>query len=99
MCHAFSTTPVDFLQTQVLGVKPLRPGFRIFAVEPRTFDLHHAAGTIPTPHGNIHIKWVRSTDSIIVKLDVPKGAVAKTAAGILSHGHHEFKQRLSELKG
>jgi hypothetical protein len=92
LCHAFSTSPVDFLQTQVLGVKPLHSGFKAFVVEPKPFDLQYAAGTIPTPHGNIHIKWIRksNTDSIIVKLEVPEGTIAETAAGILSPGRHEF---------
>jgi len=49
LCHGFTTAPVDFLQTTVLGIKPLQPGFAEFRVDIHCFDLEFARGRVPTP--------------------------------------------------
>lgn len=75
LCHAWSSTPAEWLTRIILGVNPIEPGYRkteivIWAPE----NINRCEGTIPTPFGNIHVSWVRKDkDHIIVKTDVPKG--------------------------
>ncbi len=98
LCHGFCTTPVNYLQTAILGVRPLSPGFHIFEAKPEPHDLEFAEGSIPTPNGNIRMKWNREGDKIKINLFVPYGLAAKTAVGILQAGHHEFIQAMSNGK-
>ena len=55
LCHGFCTTPVNYFQTAILGVRPISPGFGTFEAIPETHDLEFAEGSIPTPKGNIRI--------------------------------------------
>ena len=97
LCHGFATSPIDFFQTVILGVEPLSSGFETFKVEPQTLDLNFAEGRIPTPHGNIFIKWEREDDYLKVELDVPTGTVAKTINGNnYAAGKHNFKLSIKE---
>lgn len=93
LCHGFCTTPVNYFQTAILGVRPLKPGFMLFEAKPAVHDLDFAQGSIPTPKGNIRIKWNREGGKIKVNLFVPHGLSAQTAIGTLPSGHHEFTQQ------
>lgn len=97
LCHAFATSPIDFFQTVILGVEPLSPGFKTFKVAPNALDLNFAEGRIPTPQGNIFIKWEREDNYLKVELRVPEGTVAKTIDGnnYLS-GTHDFRLTTKE---
>jgi hypothetical protein len=89
LCHGFSTTPIDFLQTVVLGVRPTQAGFARCSIRPHCLDLSHARGAVPTPHGNLNVNWIRRDNSIEIELDVPQGVIADLPDGrALSPGHH-----------
>jgi len=96
LCHGFATSPVDFLQAAVLGVQPKTPGFRTFTVAPQPFDLTFAEGRIPTPAGNITIRWEKQSDYLAVTLNVPPGLTAVTAAGDFAAGCHQFHLELPQ---
>jgi hypothetical protein len=98
LCHGFNTTPVNYFQTAILGVRPLKPGFQTFAVNPVPHDLEFASGSIPAPSGNIRIKWIRKGNGINIRLFIPNGLSAQTSAGVLSSGHHEFTQLIKKTK-
>jgi hypothetical protein len=53
--HGWSSTPTRDLVQRVLGVTPAEPGFGVAAVEPEVGDLEWAAGSVPTPHGLLHV--------------------------------------------
>ena len=57
----------------LLGVTPLEPAFRRFAVKPYCGDLTHASGEVPTPSGMIRVSWERAGDSLSVKVEHPSG--------------------------
>lgn len=57
LCHAWSSVPVWVTQAYILGVRPLASGFKRFTVNPHPSGLPSASGSIPTPHGAIHVKW------------------------------------------
>ena len=96
LCHGFATAPVDFMQSSILGVYPLKPGFRKFKVSPIHLDLDFAEGRVPTPEGNIHIRWDRIGDVFKVALMVPAGLTACTDAGEFGSGKHEFELMMGE---
>jgi hypothetical protein len=92
LCHGFAAAPVDFFQTVILGVTPVGPGFKEFAFKPFAFDLESAAGSIPTPHGNIEVKWKKSGCKLHAFLKVPDNCNALTDRnGTFGSGGHEFE--------
>ncbi len=92
LCHGFATTPISFLQSTVLGVRPLSPGFERFSVAPHPCDLSFASGSIPTPKGNIEIGWKRTGPVMKVELRLPTDTKAELPDGrVLDPGLHRFE--------
>ena len=72
IAHAWSASPAIYLQQNILGIKPLAPGFKEFAVSPCDSSLTWARGSIATPHGPIYISWVKdATGKIDITCDAP----------------------------
>ncbi|MBE6366933.1 MAG: hypothetical protein E7052_03365 [Lentisphaerae bacterium] len=76
LCHGFATAPLEFLQISTLGVTALEPGFRRFKFDPQPVDLEFAEGRVPTPQGNIFVKYKRNNKNLNVRLYVPDQCVA-----------------------
>ena len=77
LCHAFSCSPMYFAQTALLGVRPLKPGFEQFLLDPRGAGVAWARGKVPTPHGQISVeRTVAEDESITVDVCIPEGTVA-----------------------
>jgi hypothetical protein len=55
LCHAWGASPVYLLGRFFLGVTLTSDGYRTYTVSPSCGGLNELEGTIPTPHGNIHI--------------------------------------------
>lgn len=77
-CHVYSTLPTYLLSRYLLGVRPLEPGYRTFAVAPQPSGLDWARGHVPTPSTQIGVTWERTGDRLAVDLTVPDGTVALT---------------------
>ncbi|MFI7066842.1 alpha-L-rhamnosidase C-terminal domain-containing protein [Kribbella sp. NPDC050124] len=89
LCHGFSTSPIDFLQRGVLGIRPLAPGFSRFAVAPWLGDISAARGDIPTPHGTIEVSWSACGDQIEGSVIVPDATIGVLPDGTeLAPGSH-----------
>lgn len=56
LSHGWSATPVYFFYAELLGIKPLTPGFATFTVTPCAGISERATGTIPTPFGPISVR-------------------------------------------
>jgi len=75
LCHAWSSTPVEWFTRVLLGVNPAEPGYReveiaIWAPE----SMKKCEGTVSTPFGPIGVSWIRKEDGeMIVKTDIPEG--------------------------
>ena len=91
LCHAFSCAPLYFMQSVVLGVRPIRPGFTEFTLAPCATDLDSAQGNVPTPHGLIGIAWQRAAPGWLnVRAHVPDGTRATMPDNkVLEAGDHE----------
>lgn len=77
LCHGFSATPLYQLSTEVLGIRPLEPGFRRFRFAPQFADLTEARGVFPTVHGDIRVSWKREADGADLTIEVPDGTLGE----------------------
>lgn len=57
VAHAWSASPAVYLMTELLGIKPVKPGFAEFTVCPCESPLEYAKGSMPTPYGEIYVEW------------------------------------------
>ncbi|MBU0477938.1 family 78 glycoside hydrolase catalytic domain [bacterium] len=71
LCHGWSATPAYFYQAYLLGIRPLTNGFAEFSVSPMTNVVDCAKGKVPTPHGEIEIKWWKEGKKIMGELRHP----------------------------
>jgi alpha-L-rhamnosidase len=60
LCHAWGASPLYLLGKYYLGVRPLSAGYASYVVEPVLGGLQWMEGTVPTPHGNIHLYCSRT---------------------------------------
>ncbi len=81
LCHAWSCLPVYYQSAIQLGVTPLEPGFRRFEVRPYAdARTGRAAGTVPTPHGEIQVSWRRENAGLSLEVSHPAGLACTVAA-------------------
>ncbi len=71
VAHAWSASPAIFLMTEVLGIKPVKPGYTEFTVEPHPAGLEFAKGAVPTPYGNITVEWTLKDGIPDIKCEAP----------------------------
>jgi alpha-L-rhamnosidase len=83
LCHGWSSGPTAWLTDDVLGVRPTSGGFRTTVIQPELGDLQWAEGTVPTPHGLIHIRVAKKGNSLTCRVTLPSGIDAQ----VLLPGH------------
>ncbi len=72
-CHGWSAAPLYYLPRLVLGIVPDGTGGRRFLISPRVSGIDFAAGSRPTVHGRIEVRWVKSDRSLAIHARVPDG--------------------------
>ena len=73
-CHGWASGPTAWLSQNVLGVKPLAPGFKRVRIAPQLGNLKWAEGTYPTPLGLIKVRHERQPDGKVKsKVETPPG--------------------------
>lgn len=55
LCHAWGASPIYLLGKYYLGVRPTKPGYEEWSMEPCLGGLKWMKGAIPTPHGTIDV--------------------------------------------
>jgi putative CocE/NonD family hydrolase len=72
--HGWGTGATPALSQFVLGIQPLKPGFRKWAIQPVTARLSWAQGRIPSRYGPIDSRWVvgRNTGSFKLTISAPR---------------------------
>ena len=73
LCHGFSTCPTDFFRNVILGIRPLKPGFEEFTVNPLPCGLSYASGKVYTPFGTIIVRWEMKDGDIKTSVQCPLG--------------------------
>ncbi len=76
-CHAWSSTPIYEFLAEILGVKPLKPGFEEVLVRPHVLNLTHAAGSVPTMYGIIKVAWQIVDGRFLISAELPDGVRGK----------------------
>ncbi len=71
LCHAWGASPIYLLGKYYLGVKPVKEGYKEFAINPVLGGLEWMKGSIPTPNGDIKVEMNENT--IQVKATEGKG--------------------------
>ena len=71
LCHAWGASPIYLLGKYYLGVKPVKEGYKEFAVSPVLGGLKWMEGSVPTPNGDIRVYMDKKT--IRVKATEGKG--------------------------
>ncbi|OGD21649.1 MAG: hypothetical protein A2W03_17065 [Candidatus Aminicenantes bacterium RBG_16_63_16] len=81
-CHGWGAGPVMQLPAYILGIRPVAPGWREIVIAPQTAGLGWAEGTVPTPKGEIEVKWRLIKGKPKIEYSVPSGIkVIRAAAG------------------
>lgn len=73
LCHPWSSGATAWLSDHVLGITPLTHGFKTCLIQPFFGDLKFAHGSVPTPHGQIHVSWHRVGERLELTFSAPKG--------------------------
>ncbi len=79
LAHGWSTGALPLLTNDVLGVRPLTPGFSHFGVAPAVVGLSWVHGTIPTPRGVISVSWKVMKRGFTLTIQAPHGETAEVA--------------------
>ncbi|MGH3296605.1 MAG: alpha-L-rhamnosidase C-terminal domain-containing protein, partial [Trebonia sp.] len=85
LSHGWASGPTPIMTSYVLGVQPVAPGYQTFTVDPHPGSLRWAQGAVPTPYGQITVRWERNGPRLSVTVAVPPRA---TAFITLPDGHH-----------
>jgi len=76
LAHGWASGPTPIMISDVLGVQPVAPGYQTFTVDPHPGSLRWAQGAVPTPYGQIAVRWERSGARFSVTVTVPPQATA-----------------------
>lgn len=71
-CHAWSSSPIYFLNRIVLGIRQTEAGGRAFEISPWLGGLHWAHGATATPYGPVCVDWKINGRVLLVKLIAPE---------------------------
>jgi alpha-L-rhamnosidase len=98
LSHA-DTAMGHIMSGYMLGVQPTTPGFSQYRIEPHSFGLKWAKGSVPTPHGDILCGWSAPENSAVFELylESPENTTATaavpftgSAASILVNGQEAY---------
>lgn len=75
--HGWGTSPVNLSVRYLAGIRPLKPGFQHFIVQPQLASLNKLVVNTPTIHGVIKLKIEKLNEIITsIELLVPEGTTA-----------------------
>jgi len=72
-CHAWSSSPIYFLNRIVLGIRQTAVGGKAFEISPWLGGLRHARGATATPKGSVRVDWKIKGKTLEVAITAPKG--------------------------
>ncbi len=82
LCHGWSAGVIPFLTETVLGIGVEKAGCAEVSVRAELGDLKYAAGTFPTPRGNIEVRHARRANgSVETRIKAPEGVIVRQEQG------------------
>jgi alpha-L-rhamnosidase len=106
MCHPWGGGVIHWLTEQILGIKPVSPGFSTCEIIPHPGrTLTWVKGSVPTPHGTITASFNTKTgkchvsipQGITAKVGIPK--VEKTIQSIEINGRKAWNGKYNPVRG
>ncbi|MDE2126872.1 MAG: hypothetical protein KGJ62_09810 [Armatimonadetes bacterium] len=96
LCHGWSSGVTSWLTECVLGIRPTGGGFSTAVIAPHLSGLHWAAGTVPTPHGPIHVRAVSLPHGLSLTVRLPVGVRADVSlpGSVLTMAGRRLKARM-----
>ena len=82
-CHAWSAHPNFDLLTIVAGIRPKTAGFETVTIEPHLGALQRVEAAVPTPKGNVEVKYRRVSTGVKAQITLPAGM----SGGLTWNGH------------
>lgn len=74
-CHAWSASFAIVAKRDILGISPLSPGFKSFAINPHLLDLKFVKGSVSTPFGDIKVNITKKDGKNIIEYSCPNECV------------------------
>ena len=70
--HAWSAGAIIIIARDLLGVRPTKPGYAEFAIDPQYVTFQHARISFPTVRGTVATGFRRTADGLEMTVTVPK---------------------------
>ncbi len=88
LAHGWSAAPTAQLSESVLGVSPVKPGYRSWRVKPDLGSLRWAVGQVPTRFGPITVKWDRRGKGTLLRgrIKAPAGTRGRVVLPVSGAG-------------
>ncbi|TDC45637.1 hydrolase [Actinomadura sp. KC345] len=68
----------EWFQEDLAGIRPAAPGYDRIKIAPKPLgDLTSVNASMPTPHGQVSVRWKRSGSGFALEVSVPVGATAE----------------------
>ena len=87
--HPWGAAPANVLPRQLMGVRPLAPGFSKILIRPRPGSLAWTESRTPTPRGPVSVR-LENARPFRLEVEIPLGATARIGLPLqsvaLSHG-------------
>jgi len=89
-CHAWGSLVLHELPRKFLGVEPLEPGYAKILIRPQGLYMQEISGNVPTPHGEVYVKWnatsqkfkIEGSTPIHATVLLPDGSAHEIAPGV-----------------
>lgn len=72
LAHGWSSGPAAWMMEELLGIKPLKPGYRAVQIRPDLADLAWVRGAVATPYGPVRV----DANTTHVTVSIPSGVAA-----------------------
>lgn len=81
--HGWGAGPINALTGYIVGIRPTKPGYAEWLVEPQVGDLTWAQGRADSPFGLIESRWEVSNSSFKMTVVSPEGTQGKVSVPLL----------------
>lgn len=71
-CHAWSSSPLHFLNRIILGIRQSVPGAKEFVISPYISGLSWANGAVASPFGLLQVNWKLCDNLLSIRIEHPR---------------------------
>ncbi|HPO10125.1 MAG TPA: alpha-L-rhamnosidase C-terminal domain-containing protein, partial [bacterium] len=69
-CYGASSAPTCIIPAQIVGLRPLSPGWKTAILEPNLGGLNDVSATVPTPKGDISVKLTQRSGGYVMAAEL-----------------------------